>query len=186
MAIEFYQYNDELWIKTDDGKNQVLSENDTDIIQKLIEAIRERYPAAYKALEAEYQKSSLNAPYYQYLIVRRFCKCNFGKLDATYYDIESCGKFNFEKVGCPLRGECKNEGVICLPKFNSKLSEAERRVMRLVYEGISKEEISSRLFISPHTVKNHIKSVYLKLGIHDQIGFVRYANDNKLFNDLKH
>ena len=83
MAIEFYQYNDELWFKTNDGRNQVFTEHDSEIIQKLIDAIRERYPSAYKALELEYQKSSLNAPYYQYLIVRRFCKCNFGKLETT-------------------------------------------------------------------------------------------------------
>lgn len=58
--------------------------------------------------------------------------------------------------------------------------------MKLVYEGVSKDEISTRLFISPNTIKNHIKSVYLKLGIHDQIEFVRYANNNNLFNELKH
>lgn len=186
MEVEFYQYNDELWFKTADGRNQALSENDTDVIQSIIDAIKEYYPAAYKALEIEYQKSLPNPRYYQYLIVRRFCKCNFGKLETTYCDIEKNGKFNFEKVECPLRGECKHEGVICCPKFNSKLSEAELRVMRLVYDGVSKEDISSRLYISPHTVKNHIKSVYLKLGIHDQIEFVRYATDKNMFNDLKH
>ena len=186
MAIEFYQYNDELWFKTNDGRNQALSEHDTEIIQKLINSIREHYPSAYRALEAEYQKSLPNTSYYQYLIARRFCKCNFGKLESTAYDIESSGKFNFEKVECPLRGECKYEGVICCPRFNTKLSEAELRVMKLVYEGVSKDEISTRLFISQYTIKNHIKSVYLKLGIHDQIEFVRYANDNNLFNELKH
>ena len=109
MAIEFYQYNDELWFKTNDGRNQALSEHDTEIIQKLINSIREHYPSAYRALEAEYQKSLPNTSYYQYLIARRFCKCNFGKLESTAYDIESSGKFNFEKVECPLRGECKYE-----------------------------------------------------------------------------
>lgn len=33
MAIEFYQYNDELWFKTNDGRNKVLSEHETEIIQ---------------------------------------------------------------------------------------------------------------------------------------------------------
>lgn len=183
MGIEFYQYNDELWFKEENGRHKVLSEDDTEVIQNLLEDIRERYPSAYQALESEYQRSAPNPRYYQYLIVRRFCKCNFGRLDTMKLDIDNLGKFNFEKVECPLRGECKNEGVICCPKFNNKLSEAELRVMKLVYEGESKEDIAMRLYLSPHTVKNHIKSVYLKLGIHDQREFMKYANDNNMFNN---
>lgn len=182
MEIEFYQYNDELWYKTANGMNRVLAETDSQLIQTLISIIRERYPSAYLALENEYQKSALNVPYFQFLIVRRFCKCNFGKLDTTEMDIDENSHFHFEKVECPLRGECRNEGIICSPKFNSKLSAAELRVMKLVYDGKSKEEISETLYISPHTVKNHIKSVYLKLGIHEKTDFVRYAQSNNLFN----
>lgn len=182
MGIEFYQYNDELWLKEENGRHQVLTENDTEIIQNLLGAIRERYPSAYHALESEYQRSSLNPRYYQFLIVRRFCKCNFGRLDTMKLDIDNLGKCNFEKVECPLRGECKNEGIICCPKLNTKLSEAELRVMKLVYEGETKEDIAMHLYLSPYTVKNHIKSVYLKLGIHGQREFMKYANDNNLFN----
>ena len=82
-----------------------------------------------------------------------------------------------------MRGECRYEGEICGAKFNSRLSAAEVRVMRLVYDGISNDEIAERLYISPHTVKNHIKSVYLKLGIHEKSEFVQYAHNNNLFND---
>ena len=97
-------------------------------------------------------------------------------------DVEVTGAFNFEKVECPLRGECRNDGVICCPVFNSKLSDAEMRVMRLVYDGATKEEIAEQLYLSPHTVKNHIKSVYCKLGIHEKSDFIQYANKNHLFS----
>ena len=180
--LEFYIYENELWCKYADGRNEVVTENSTELIQYLLELIREHYPTAYKALEREYQKSAENVRYYQYLIVRRFCKCNFGKLDTTKFDVEDSGRFNFEKVDCPLRGECKYEGVICFPIFNTRLSDAELRVMRLVYEGMSKEEIAEQLYCSPHTVKNHIKSVYCKLGIHEKSEFIQYANRNNLFN----
>lgn len=181
-GLEFYIFEGELWVKSDDGKNQVVDESQTELIKSVLEEIRECYPAAYKALTKEYQKSALNVPYYQFLIVRRFCKCNFGKLDWTKPDVDKDGRFNFEKVECPLRGECKYEGVVCTPKFNSKLSEAELRVMKLVYHGVSKEEIAEQLYISPNTVKNHIKSVYLKLGIHEKAEFIRYVNNHNLFN----
>lgn len=179
--LEFYIYESELWCKRGDGRNEVVTENDTELIQKLLELIREQYPAAYKALEKEYQKSALYIRRYQFLIVRRFCKCNFGKLDTTKIDVEGSGKLNFEKVECPLRGECRLDGIVCFPKFNTRLSDAELRVMRLVYEGKSKEDIAEELYLSPNTIKNHIKSVYLKLGIHEKSEFIQYANRNNLF-----
>ena len=181
-GIEFYIIESELWCHYADGRSKVVTEDDTELISQLLELIREHYPLAYKALEKEYQKSAGNVKYYQFLIARRFCKCNFGKLDTTKIDVEPSGKFNFEKVECPLRGECKCEGVICLPTFNTKLSDAELRVMRLVYEGASKEDIAEQLYLSPHTVKNHIKSVYCKLGIHEKSEFIQYANRNNLFS----
>ncbi len=181
MGIEFYIFDDDLWY-TDGERSKKITEKDTNLIGALLEMISTRYPEAYGALEKEYSRSSANIPYYQYLIVRRFCKCNFGKLDCKRMDIEADGTFNFDKLDCPLRGECHLEGVVCSPKFNARLSTQELRVMRLVYEGREKEEISRELFISPHTVKNHIKAVYTKLGIHDKATFLRYAAKNRLFD----
>lgn len=120
--------------------------------------------------------------------MRRFCKCNFCSLDATVYDVEDVdadGKFNFEKVECPMRGECPYEGIICMPKFNSNLSAAELRVMEQLYRGKSEQEAAKELFLSPNTVHQHVKSVYVKLGIHRLADFVQYANKNNLFNKLK-
>ena len=180
--LEFYIYEQELWCKYADGRNEIVTEHSTETIQHLIGIISEHYPDAYKALQKEYQKSAYNVKYYQYLIVRRFCKCNFGKLDTTKFDVDENGGFNFEKVDCPLRGECKFDGVVCIPKFNTRLSDAELRVMRLVYDGLNKDDIAERLYISPNTVKNHIKSVYCKLGIHEKSEFIQYANKNHLFS----
>ena len=55
--------------------------------------------------------------------------------------------------------------------------------MQLVYEGFNNEDIAERLYLSPHTVKNHIKSVYLKLDIHEKSEFIQYAHKNNLFKD---
>lgn len=180
MNAEFYIFNDELWYITADGHNRRLTEKDTDIISDLLSMVSEMYPQAYAALQEEYTRSAVNVPYYQFLMVRRFCKCNLGKLDNTKMDITH-ETFSMERVDCPLRGECKREGIICCPRMNTKLSDAEMRVMRLVYDGLSNEEIGARLYLSPHTVKNHIKSVYAKLGIHEKAEFVKYADKNDIF-----
>lgn len=181
--IEFYIYEDELWCKTSDGKNYAVDESNTDVVSYILNKVRVCYPKAYAALEKCYSKSSANARYYQYLMARRFCKCNFSPLDPTSYDMDSQSeRVNFEKVPCPLRGECSYEGCICSPQFDRNLSKAELRVMRLLYDGMNKEEIGEALYVSPGTVKNQIKSAYLKLGVHSRAEFVKYANDHNMFN----
>ena len=181
-GIEFYIFGSELWCKYDDGRNEIVDENSVELIEFLLDIIREYYPEAYKALEKLYRKSSANIRYYQYLIARRFCKCNFSKLDTTSLDIDHKRKVNFEKVECPMRGECALEGIVCQPKFNSSLSAAEKRVMKLFYEGLGKEQIASELFLSPETVNNHIRNSYVKLGVHEKADFIRLANSTNMFN----
>lgn len=179
-AIEFYMFNKELWFICD-GENKIVSEQDSELIGMILQKIMQLYPEAYKALSNEYKKSALNVPYYQYLMVKRFCKCNFGNLDNTRSDIDINGDFNFECVECPLRGECINEGVICKPRMNTRLSDAELRVMKLLYEGNSPIDAASMLYLSPETIKAHYKSVYRKLGISSLAEFIKYADKNRLF-----
>lgn len=102
--MEFYIYNDDLWCMKDDGTNEKVEESNEQIVGFMFEQIREFFPDAMKSLMECYKASSMNVPYYQYLIVRRFCKCNFGLLDSTKKDVERVGVFNFERVHCPLRG----------------------------------------------------------------------------------
>lgn len=186
-GLEFYTIEDELWCKTAEGKNFVVEEKHTELISYILDKVRSCYPEAYKALSEIYERSSINVGYYRYLMVRRFCKCNFCKLDTTAFDVEvaSCtsGKFNFEKVECPMRGECPYEGVVCMPKFNSTLSPAELRVMELIYKGMSEQDVAKALFLSPNTVHQHIKNVYAKLDIHRLSDFISYANNHNMFHN---
>jgi len=50
----------------------------------------------------------------------------------------------------------------------SDLSQRERDVLKLIALGLSNAEIATKLFISPHTVKNHVSNIYRKLGIDDR------------------
>lgn len=49
-----------------------------------------------------------------------------------------------------------------------QLSARELEVLTLIGRGRLNEEIAKALFISPHTVKNHVSSIYRKLGVSDR------------------
>lgn len=179
--IEFYTFEDEVWYRSD-RDNQRLTEQSRDIIRDMFERIELSYPKAFKCLSEEYLKCKQNTPYYQFRIVNRFCKCNFGAIDNTT-DIDVVGRFNFERISCPLRGECKLENVVCSPEFDSKISNSEMRVLELVYKKYSTSEIADKLFLSEYTVKNHIRNVYSRLGFHEKAEFIDYAHRNNLFKN---
>lgn len=175
--MEFVTSGEDVWYQTSGGIRPL--REDSDIIPVIIDRIKDLYPRAYEKLSECYANSSLNVSYFNFLVVRRFCKCNFGALDHTKVDVGET--FNFERIPCPLRGECRYEGVICMPKLETCLSEAEKRVMRLVCEGKNNAEIAEELYLSPNTVKRHISASYIKSHTRNRAEFIKYSNDNNMF-----
>lgn len=49
-----------------------------------------------------------------------------------------------------------------------ELTLREQDVLKLIAKGLSNSDIAKRLFISPHTVKNHVSNIYRKIGIDDR------------------
>lgn len=178
--IEFYTFNDEAWVHFADGKAEKLTERHDEIISAIYEMIEQFYPGAFAALSKEYERCIPNMSYHRYRIVVRFIKCNFGNIDKTA-DIDALGRINLECVPCPLRGECKLENVVCRPESAHNLSEAEMRVMRLWHQGLNKEDIAEQLYLSAHTVNNHIRNAYFRIGVHSRAEFMRWAETNKIF-----
>ncbi|WP_324273521.1 response regulator transcription factor [Blastococcus brunescens] len=58
-----------------------------------------------------------------------------------------------------------------------QLSEREREVLSFVAEGRANAEIARRLFLSEKTVRNHVSSIFTKLGVTDRASAVARARD---------
>ena len=50
-----------------------------------------------------------------------------------------------------------------------ELTDREREILHSLSSGHSDKEIGERLGISPHTVRNHVKSIYAKLQVHSRM-----------------
>lgn len=57
------------------------------------------------------------------------------------------------------------------------LSDRELEVLRLVAEGLTDAKVAQRLYLSPRTVSQHLRSVYRKLGVPSRAAAVRRANE---------
>jgi LuxR family maltose regulon positive regulatory protein len=61
--------------------------------------------------------------------------------------------------------------------FGQELSEREVVVLRLLGTGLSQREIATQLYISPNTVKTHVRATYRKLGAGTRAQALRRARD---------
>lgn len=57
-------------------------------------------------------------------------------------------------------------GHHCCEDFN--LTTREKEILKLIADGLSNQEIADNLFLSLHTVKNHVKNVIQKLSVKDR------------------
>lgn len=167
MAVEFFIYEDELWFHNkEDGSCNKVTETSYQLLKPLMTIIENQYTDAYNKLNEHYAKIT-DLHYKRWKIVTRFIKCNMGNLDTSKIDWEDDNTFHFEKVSCPLRGECQLEGIVCGAKFNSHLTKQEERVAKLYCSGASTTTIANTLYISENTAHNHLRNIYRKLNVHN-------------------
>jgi len=65
-------------------------------------------------------------------------------------------------------------------KSASSLSEREVEVLRLVAQGLTNPEIVGKLYLSPRTVGQHLRSIYRKLGVPSRAAAAREASARSL------
>jgi DNA-binding NarL/FixJ family response regulator len=69
-----------------------------------------------------------------------------------------------------------DEKVFPSLKWLNTLSKREREIFTLIATGYENEQIVEKLFLSPQTVKNHVSTIYSKLGVKDRFEIIRLAN----------
>lgn len=56
------------------------------------------------------------------------------------------------------------------------LTESEAAVAQLVAQGLTNRGVASHLFVSPHTVNGHLRSIFTKLGVNSRVDLTRIAS----------
>jgi DNA-binding CsgD family transcriptional regulator len=79
-----------------------------------------------------------------------------------------------EPASIPLMQDTDLEGFY--EKFG--LSNREREIVRLMLTGKSNKEIAEELFVSTHTIKNHVYNIYQKLRVTNRLHFIRTIQNN--------
>lgn len=157
-AIEFYTSPEGQVFYREKGKEvRRLTKFSTEVIETIIETVRNRFPECYARLAILYRNNRLR-------IADRFVRCNFGEHDLLTQDVDH-DILNFEEVRCPLRGICADEHVICKPKSLVRLSKGEQEVVKLYLNGITLDNIAERLGKNRSTVKTQLLRVRDKLGV---------------------
>lgn len=167
--IEFHQMPDgEIEVREIGKIPYILDYSNLQFIDEMYSMIQNEYPEAYKNLHARYEKSISNVPFYRFKIVRGFLKCNMGEFDNKL-DIDESGNFHFEFRNCPLLGECPDENIVCRPQRRTSLSPTELIVVEHIANGDSYTDISSSMYISHNTLKNHLNHIFSKLGTNNKV-----------------
>jgi DNA-binding NarL/FixJ family response regulator len=93
-------------------------------------------------------------------------------IKGRYYVCSIFSHFLVRRSGQTIVHAKKSTGL-------DQLTEAERRVLKLIAENKSSKQVAEELFISPKTVENHRANICAKLDIHGSHALLRFILDNK-------
>lgn len=184
QEIEFYNTPEcDIMIKPRGEPVRLLAETgkeNREFITAFISILATFYTKAWEALSELYSKKEPNRLNYEFWIVSRFIRCNFGEYDTSSPDIDVWRRFHFEEVKCPIRCECPLHHVCCKPEFNSTLSFRETNILRLIIQRYKVEDIAPMLHISPHTVSSHLRNIHEKTSTRTIADLVDYWHTHNL------
>lgn len=67
----------------------------------------------------------------------------------------------------------------------NELSKTEERIVRLKLQGLSQKEIGCKTFNSQFTIQGHLRNIYRKTEVHNEIELYNWWLENRLHIDIK-
>lgn len=89
------------------------------------------------------------------------------------------GTFISQSMSSILLDEAKEQNIIRAAEIHSLLTPTESKIVNLLYDFKSNEEISKILFISKRTVENHKTNIANKFNLQSSKHLTKYLQDNK-------
>lgn len=180
--IEFFRFPDgEVMFRAENNFVKSFSMAETEIIEYQYQYIGLKYAGAMVRLIELFSASQKNIAFFRFKVVDRFNRCNFSCLNTSKMDIDEDGIFHLEFVKCPLRGgSCPDEGIICQPRLTLNIRKSEMLVYAQLKNGLSYDEISQVLSISPVTVKHHCEALRRQIGVSTNEKLIAFWHKNNL------
>ena len=82
--------------------------------------------------------------------------------------------------GSPMSSQVARRIINSFRIIDNPLSSRETEVLKLLSKGMNYKEVASELFLSPHTIKTHIKNIYSKLHVNNRAEAIYKAIKKKL------
>lgn len=82
--------------------------------------------------------------------------------------------------GSPMSSSIARRIISSFRVIENPLSNRETEILRMLSKGLNYKEIAEKTFLSPHTVKSHIKNIYSKLHVGNRAEAIYKAIKQKL------
>ncbi len=82
--------------------------------------------------------------------------------------------------GSPMSSQVARRIISSFRIIENPLSERETEVLKLLSQGMNYKEVAHAIFLSPHTIKTHIKNIYSKLHVNNRAEAIYKAIKQKL------
>jgi DNA-binding NarL/FixJ family response regulator len=157
-------------------QKEILDEREGNLISELIKAVP-RCRVIATATTSSYESSTLHVRNGAAGVIlktvdpQRFVKCARGVHKGEKWipsvQVSTMAKLSGGRPGIPLRPV-------------DTLTLREKSIICCLMEGLHNREISTHLSISEQTVKNHLRSIFDKVGVSDRLELVLYAINQRL------
>ena len=82
--------------------------------------------------------------------------------------------------GSPMSSQIARRIINSFRIIENPLSDRETEVLKILSKGFNYKDVANQLFLSPHTVKTHIKNIYSKLHVNNRAEAIYKAIKQKL------